>query len=58
MLASGNQVKMKFPMAAENSLYPPSGRPIVIGRERAISQAVSNFDLFQLDGRHSQNIQI
>jgi hypothetical protein len=53
MMAFGGQAKIKFPMAAENSLYPPSGRPVIIGRERAVSQAVSNFDLFQLDGRHS-----
>ena len=40
-----------------NSLLPAHSRPDK-GRERAVSQAVSNFDLFQLDGNNQPNMKI
>ena len=43
--------------AAPNSSFPGVMRPEK-GRDRAVSQAVSNFDLFQLDGKNQPNTNI
>ena len=50
-------------MAAEpdlgrNDLGLPNKQHKMRGRERAVSQAISNFDLFQLDGNSHANMRI
>ena len=50
-------------MAAEPELSKidlgfPNKQQKVRGRERAVSQAISNFDLFQLDGNSHANMRI
>ena len=49
-----------FGMPGVKNHYPDLNNHLMNrnGRDRAVSQAVSNFDLFQLDGNNQPNMQI